>query len=212
MSAGRARHPGALMIESIGRDPIEASRCWLAEAYARSVIESPNAACLSTVGEGGWPAGRIVLVKGIEERSFVFYTSYGSAKARSLDARPRAALNFHWHDLARQLRVSGRVERVSAGESDAYFRTRPRGSQIGAWASRQSAELESRDALEERFREFEERFRAVNVPRPDHWGGYRVMPERIEFWEGRADRLHDRLLFSREDPADGRWSVRRLSP
>ena len=212
MNPGDARHPGPLTIESIGRDPIEASRRWLEDAYTRSVIQSPNSACLSTVNEDGWPDGRIVLVKGIEERGFVFFTNYGSAKGRSLDAQPRAALNFHWHDLGRQLRVRGRVERVSARESDTYFRTRPRESQISAWASRQSIELESRDALEETCRKFEERFHATEVPRPGHWGGYRVIPARIEFWEGRADRLHDRFLFVRGAPEDGEWSVRRLSP
>ncbi len=204
MKAGDARHPGP--------DPIEASRRWLEHAYTHSVIRLPNAACLSTVDEGGWPSGRIVLVKGIGERGFVFFTNYRSAKGRSLDVRPRAALNLYWHDLGRQIRVGGQVERVSAVESDAYFRTRPRGSQIGAWASRQSSELESQAALEARFGEVEERFLGTEVPRPAHWGGYRVMPGRIEFWQARPDRLHDRLLFLRGSRGDGAWSVRRLNP
>ena len=212
MSRAAGGRPGPLTTESIGSDPIRASRRWLEEAYAHSVISLPNAACLSTVGEGGGPEGRIVLVKAIGERGLDFFTNYESAKGRALDAWPVAALNFHWHDLERQLRVRGEVERISPGESDEYFRTRSRGSQIGAWASRQSAGLESRAALEVRFREIEARFRGAEVPRPSHWGGYRVIPRAVEFWQGRPDRLHDRFLCLRGDPEDGAWSVRRLNP
>lgn len=212
MSSGEAGRVGPLTLASIGRDPIRASRRWLSEAHARSRVKYPNAACLSTVDGQGWPAGRMVLVKEIGPEGYVFYTNYGSAKARALDARPRAALCFHWHDLERQLCVAGQAERVPGDESDDYFRTRPRDSQLGAWASRQSAELESWEALEAKCGEFGERFRGRDIPRPAHWGGYRLIPERIEFWQGRPGRLHDRFLFSREPSAEAGWLVRRLSP
>ena len=212
MSRGAAGWAGPLTLASIGRDPIGASRRWLSEAYARSGVKYPNAACLSTVDGQGWPAGRMVLVKEIGPEGYVFYTNYESAKARALDVRPRAALCFHWHDLERQLCVAGQAERVPAGESDGYFRTRPRDSQLGAWASRQSAEIASREALEAKCSELGERFRGRDVPRPAHWGGYRVIPARIEFWQGRPGRLHDRFLFSREPTVEDGWRVRRLSP
>ena len=212
MSPGEAGWPGPLTLASIGRDPIAASRRWLSEAHAHSRVKYPNAACLSTVDGQGWPAGRMVLVKEIGPGGYVFYTNYGSPKARALDARPRAALCFHWHDLERQLSVAGRAERVPEAQSDDYFRTRPRDSQLGAWASRQSAELQSWDALEANCGEFGERFRGRDVPRPAHWGGYRVIAERIEFWQGRPGRLHDRFLFSPDPAAEGGWRVRRLSP
>ena len=176
-------------------------------------MEHPNAVCLSTVGEDGWPQGRIVLVKAVDSRGLVFFTNYRSPKALALAHAPRAALTFYWPDLHRQVRVRGRVEEVSPEESDVYFRTRALGSQIGAWASDQSQILESREALEARRREIEERFQGGEVPRPDHWGGYLLRPDEIEFWQGRDDRLHDRFLFSRKDVNDeAGWGVQRLSP
>ena len=199
--------------KGLGVDPIETCSHWLDEAYARSRMEHPNAVCLSTVGEDGWPQGRIVLVKAVDSRGLVFFTNYRSPKALALAHAPRAALTFYWPDLHRQVRVRGRVEEVSPEESDAYFRTRALGSQIGAWASDQSQILESREALEARRREIEERFQGGEVPRPDHWGGYLLRPDEIEFWQGRDDRLHDRFLFSRKDVKDeAGWGVQRLSP
>ena len=156
---------------------------------------------------------RIVLVKEVTPRGFVFYTNYRSAKGRALRAEPLAALTFYWDRLAKQVRVRGPVEKVSAEESDAYFRSRPRGSRIGAWASLQSEPLESRLMLEARCREFERRYPGDEIPRPPHWGGFLVRPVEIEFWQGRDDRLHDRFLFRREgnDP-EGAWGVVRLNP
>lgn len=199
--------------QELGVDPVETCSHWLDTAYARSRIEHPNAVCLSTVGEDGWPQGRIVLVKSVDSRGLVFFTNYRSQKARALAHAPRAALTFYWPDLHRQVRVRGRVEEVDPEESDAYFRTRPRGSQISAWASGQSQILGSRDALEDQHREIEERFQGNEVPRPDHWGGYLLRPDEIEFWQGRDDRLHDRFLFRRRDVNDvAGWGVQRLSP
>jgi pyridoxamine 5'-phosphate oxidase len=168
----------------------------------------PNAVCLSTVDAAGQPQGRIVLLKGADDRGFTFFTNYESAKGRELAATPRAALTFYWHDLDRQVRARGAVERVGEAESDDYFRTRPRGSRLGAWASQQSRELESREALERRVTEAAGRF-PDEVPRPPHWGGVLLRPDEIEFWQEGADRLHDRLAYRR---AGEIWSVRRLYP
>ncbi len=150
-----------------------------------------------------------VLLKSADPRGFVFFTNYGSQKARELDANPHAALCFHWAILQRQVRITGRVARVSDEESAEYFATRARGSRVGAWASRQSQDLGDREQLEQRIRDVEAEFAGDDVPRPPFWGGYRLDPERIEFWQGRADRLHDRLVFSR---AGGGWTTRRLYP
>lgn len=190
-------------------DPIELFRSWF-DAAREAGILLPEAAALATASPDGEPSVRMVLLKGVDERGFVFFTNYESRKARELDANPRAALCFHWAVLQRQVRVSGAVARVTAEESAAYFATRPRGSQIGAWASRQSARLGSREELERRVREAERRFAAGDVPLPPFWGGYRLAPASLEFWQGRADRLHDRLLFTREGAAA--WSAARLFP
>lgn len=197
----------------LGSDPIEAFARWLEDARHGSGMAFPNAVFLSTVGEGGVPQGRIVLLKEVDGRGFVFFTNYRSAKGRALESTPSAALTFYWDVLARQVRARGPVERVRAAESDAYFRTRPRGSQIGAWASRQSETLESRQVLEDRCREFEARYDGQDVPRPPHWGGILVRPVEIEFWQGRDDRLHDRIVFRREGGrVDGSWTAVRLNP
>jgi pyridoxamine 5'-phosphate oxidase len=152
---------------------------------------------------------RMVLLRGADERGFVFHTNYESRKARELDENPRAAICVHWHALEEQIRIEGRVERLTDVESDAYFSSRPRGSQLGAWASKQSAPLPSRETLEEEYREIERRYEGRPVPRPPFWGGYRLAPDRIEFWFGRPDRLHDRLLYTRQGEG---WTIERLYP
>jgi pyridoxamine 5'-phosphate oxidase len=164
---------------------------------------------LGTADSAGRPSVRIVLIRHVDERGFVFHTNYNSRKAAELGVNPRAALCFHWPTLEEQIRVEGAVERISAAESDAYFAGRPRGSQIGAWASDQSADLPSPESLRERTQEVEQRFAGRDVARPPHWGGIRVIPDRIEFWYGRADRLHERLLYVRPD---GEWRLSRLYP
>lgn len=168
----------------------------------------PNAMTLATVRENGSPDARIVLLKGVEGGGFVFYTNYESRKGRQLNARPEGTLVFLWHALERQVRVDGRVERVTAQESDAYFASRPLGSRHSAWASRQSARVESRAVLEAALAEAERKYGA-HPPRPPGWGGYRLVPDEIEFWQGRENRLHDRLLYAR---AGSGWKIERLSP
>ncbi|WP_437730330.1 pyridoxamine 5'-phosphate oxidase [Sorangium sp. So ce1335] len=168
-----------------------------------------TAMTLATADASGRPSARMVLLKGIDDRGFVFFTNYASRKAAELEANPFAALCIHWAKAAEQIRVEGRVERIGEAESDAYFATRPRGSQIGAWASRQSAPLPSRERLIERVDEIEARFEGRPVPRPAFWGGYRVVPERVELWRGQESRLHDRVVYLRD--GDG-WRVERLYP
>ena len=176
-------------------------------AASRQIDTAPVA--LATVDASGQPSVRMVLLRGVDDRGFVFHTNYNSRKARELAANAKAALCIHWHALEEQIRVEGRVERLSDEESDAYFATRPRGSQLGAWASNQSAPLASRETLEEEYRETERRYEGKAVPRPPFWGGFRVVPDRIEFWFGRPDRLHDRLLYVREG---NDWRIERLYP
>jgi pyridoxamine 5'-phosphate oxidase len=176
-------------------------------ASNRQVDTAPVA--LATVDASGQPSVRMVLLRGVDERGFVFHTNYNSRKARELVANPRAALCFHWHTLEEQIRVEGHVDRLSDEESDDYFRIRPRGSQLGAWASDQSAVLPSRETLEEKYREIERRFDGKEVERPAFWGGFRLVPERIEFWFGRPDRLHDRICYTRHRDA---WKIERLYP
>jgi pyridoxamine 5'-phosphate oxidase len=192
-------------------DPIAYFRALLTEAEGvdRALLPEPTAMSLATVGEDGQPSLRIVLLKGVDDRGFVFYTNYESRKGRELLAHPRAALCFHWQPLERQIRIEGRAEPVSPEEADAYFATRARLSQIGAWASRQSRPLANDAELEARVREVEERFAGRGVPRPPYWSGFRVRPERIEFWRNRDFRLHERLLYERD--GDG-WRVQHLFP
>jgi pyridoxamine 5'-phosphate oxidase len=189
-------------------DPFQLFDQWFAEAQA-SELNDAEAMALATADASGRPSVRMVLLKGHGPDGFVFYTNDQSAKGNQLAGNPQAALLFHWKSLRRQVRVEGPVERVSVEESDAYFASRSRDSQLGAWASDQSRPLDSRDIFESRFEEMEERFEGQDVPRPPHWGGYRVIPNRIEFWSDRPHRLHERRLFTQ---LDGQWSEGLLYP
>ncbi|HLS48075.1 MAG TPA: pyridoxamine 5'-phosphate oxidase [Gemmatimonadales bacterium] len=189
-------------------DPHRMFSRWFDQAVEAGVPE-PNAMTLATAAADGTPSARIVLLKGLDERGFVFFTDYRSRKASELEANPRAALVFRWQELERQVRVVGEVLRVSAEESAAYFRTRPVGSRIGAWASEQSRELVSRDELEARVREVQARYPDGEIPAPPHWGGFRIAPIEVEFWQGRENRLHDRLRYRR---TGGEWKMERLWP
>lgn len=191
------------------RDPIEQFRNWFDTARAAGVAES-NGMVVATVGADGRPSARVMLLKGFDEDGFIFFTNYESRKARELVARAAASLCLWWPTLERQVRVEGHVERVGAAESDEYFASRPRASQLGAHASRQSAVVASRAALEQSLAEVEARYRDQPVPRPGNWGGYRLRPDYLEFWQGREMRLHDRLAY-RKQP-DGSWLRQRLSP
>jgi pyridoxamine 5'-phosphate oxidase len=192
-------------------DPIARFQSLLATAQRvdRALLPEPTAFALGTVSADGRPSVRMVLLKDVDARGFVFYTNYESQKGRQLAANPWAALCFHWAPLELQVRAEGRTEQVSADEADAYFASRARGSQLGAWASQQSRVIEPAGALETRLAEFERRFAAGPVPRPPHWSGFRLVPERIEFWKGMPNRLHERHLYTRER---GGWKVETLYP
>jgi pyridoxamine 5'-phosphate oxidase len=189
-------------------DPIEQFQAWFRAAEAAA--PEPNAMTLSTIGKDGAPAARIVLLKHVDQDGFVFFTNYESCKGRELAADPRAALVFFWPALGRQVRVTGRVTQTSQEESKEYFATRPLGSRLGAWASHQSEPVPNRETLEARHAEFAAKFADGKVPLPPHWGGFRLAPETIEFWQSRVSRLHDRFLYRRA--AGGQWALQRLSP
>jgi len=192
----------------VSRDPIAQFAAWFADALAAEV-EEPNAMVLATAAADGAPSARVVLLKGFDERGFVFFTDYRSRKAGELEANPRAALVLHWPELERQVRITGGAARTSAEESAAYYHSRPAGSRLGAWVSHQSRPIPSRQALEDGLREIERRFADGDIPLPPHWGGYRVWPDAIEFWQGRENRLHDRIRYVREGEG---WRVERLQP
>ena len=202
-----ARYEGSLEREDLAEDPIDQFGAWFAEAERE--VPLADAMVLATAGADGAPAARFVLLKEYGPDGFKFHTDYRSPKAQQLDANPRAALVLWWRELGRQVRVTGSVERLGAEESDRYFATRPRERQLGAWASRQSSPVESRERLDEQVREIDERFPDTAPPRPEHWGGFRLIPDELEFWQQGEDRLHDRFRYRR---AGGGWSIERLSP
>ena len=191
----------------VDADPLLQFGKWLDDAIRAEALE-PTAMNLSTVDARGRPAGRIMLLKGVDDRGFVFFTNYGSRKGRDLEAHPAAALTFLWKELERQVRVEGTIEKVDAAESDEYYLVRPLGSRIGAWASPQSEVVAGRAWLEKRVDEFAAKY-GENPPRPPHWGGYRVVPDCLEFWQGRQSRLHDRIAYRLEN---GKWTLGRLAP
>ena len=194
-------------------DPMEMFRRWLDEAVA-SGLHEPNAMVVATVSPDGRPSARLVLLKSLDDRGFVFFTNYESRKGREIDAHPEVSLLFPWHDLQRQVRVEGTATRVTREESEAYFAGRPRESQLGAWASPQSRVVASRAALDERYGGVLAQFADLDdVPVPPHWGGFRVAPEEVEFWQGRKGRMHDRLVYRRVEPdPHAPWTVQRLAP
>jgi pyridoxamine 5'-phosphate oxidase len=199
-----------LLERDLGNEPMVALRGWLDTAYGCAELREPNAMTLATADAQGRVSARIVLLRGLDGRGLQFYTSYFSRKAQQLEVNPRAAATFFWAPLHRQVRVEGSVTQLSEDESDAYFETRPRGHQLSAWASEQSAQLDRRETLVERMTHFDERFAGNEVPRPHSWGGYVLAPDYVEFWQGQANRLHDRLIFERAGAAS--WSLRRLQP
>jgi pyridoxamine 5'-phosphate oxidase len=192
-------------------DPYAQFADWF-RAWRALAVGEPNAMVVATAAPDGRPSARTVLLKGLNHAGFVFYTNYESRKGRELDANPQATLLFSWHPVGRQVVVEGPVERLTAEESDAYWTTRPRGSQVGAAASPQSEEVPNRKALDERFADLEARYAGVAIPRPSHWGGYRVVPDRFEFWQGRANRVHDRLAYERDATSPAGWRLLRLAP
>jgi pyridoxamine 5'-phosphate oxidase len=192
----------------VHHDPVVQFHAWFQNAIDAGLHE-PNAMILATAATDGKPSARTVLLKGYDERGFVFYTNYEGRKAGELETNPECALLFYWGELGRQVRIEGTVSRISDQESDSYFASRPRGSRLGAWASQQSRPVKDRSVLEERVLRLETEYEGREIPRPSFWGGYRVEPETIEFWQGREDRLHDRLVYRREDAA---WRIERLQP
>jgi pyridoxamine 5'-phosphate oxidase len=194
--------------EHVDKDPFVQFGRWMDEAIAAEVPE-PTAMCLSTADTDGRPSSRMVLLKGFDSDGFVFYTNYNSHKGRELAENPYAAITFFWPELERQIRITGRTSKVSAEESDEYFKSRPYTSRLGAWASDQSQPIESKMIVMTKAAKLAIKYATGNVPRPEHWGGYRVVPDLIEFWQGRPSRLHDRICY---ELSDGSWRISRLSP
>jgi pyridoxamine 5'-phosphate oxidase len=199
----------ALSEDEVAFSPFDQFKQWWDDATQSEILES-NAMTLSTVDEDGMADARTVLLKGFDENGFVFFTNYNSAKSAQLDLNPKCCLLFFWKELERQVRINGIAERISSAESIAYFNSRPDGSKIGAWASPQSMVVAGASWLKETFEYYAERFKHGEIPKPPHWGGYRVKPQRIEFWQGRPSRMHDRILYTPND--EGRWNIERLAP
>jgi len=193
----------------VASDPIQQFKQWW-DAAQHAELDEVNAMTLATASAHAIPSARIVLLKGFDEKGFVFFTNYDSEKGKELAQNPRASLVFFWAPLERQVRIDGRVERLTANDSDEYFNSRPFGSRIGAWASPQSEVVASREFLEKKVNEFEKKFSGGEIPRPPHWGGFRVIPEQVEFWQGRPNRMHDRIRYTGK-PA-GKWVIERLAP
>jgi pyridoxamine 5'-phosphate oxidase len=209
-AASRYEHIGkGLRRSDLNPDPIKQFANWFTTAIETG-IRDVNAMSLATAGQDAKPSVRIVLLKSFDEDGFVFFTNYESEKGKQLEANPYAALGFYWIELDRQIRISGKVDRTSRKESQTYFHSRPVGSQLSAWASRQSAVLDGRRVLDARMEEMNERFAGKRVPLPPHWGGYRLKPDNMEFWQGRSNRLHDRFRYTRQ--SDGSWLIERLAP
>jgi pyridoxamine 5'-phosphate oxidase len=198
-----------LLEEDADPDPFIQFKVWFDQVLSTSIIE-PNAMTLATVGANGQPKARIVLLKHFDDRGFTFFTNYNSHKGQELEQTPQAALVFWWGELERQIRIEGSIEKVDIAESDGYFSLRPWESRLGAWASQQSEVIESRDILEKRLEKLKSEYADLTVPRPPHWGGFRLIPDRLEFWQGRPSRLHDRLCYRRLK--EGKWLRERLSP
>lgn len=194
--------------ESVLKNPLDQFKIWMDEAINSNIIE-PNAMTIATAQRDGTPSARIVLLRKYDERGFIFFSNYLSAKANDLNENPKASILFYWAELERQVRIAGSVEKISSKESEEYFATRPRGHQISAWASEQSKVISDRKELERQFLEIEKKFEGKEIPLPPFWGGYRLVPIIYEFWQGRESRLHDRIRYSL---VDGNWKIERLSP
>ena len=198
-----------LLEDNVKSDALEQFKVWFDDALQANIPE-PNICLLATANAQGVPSSRIILLKGVDEQGLQFFTNYESHKAQDLKQNPRASLVFFWRELQRQVRLDGRVEKLSREESEAYFHSRPRESQLGAWASQQSSKIANREYLEQRFQELQEQYRPEDtIPLPPFWGGYRLLPHYVEFWQGRANRLHDRLAYSL---SDSQWQIERLAP
>lgn len=205
----KSYNKGALLEDQIPANPYALFDNWLEMAKASDEIEEPNTMHLSTIGPDGFPKSRVVLLKQVEDGDFLFYTNYTSEKAKSIDGNPQVSLNFFWPALQRQCIVIGKAVKVDRERSESYFHSRPRGSQIGAWASNQSSEVPSREYLDKQIEKYEKKFEGQEVPLPDFWGGFAVKPVSFEFWQGRENRMHDRILYT---PAESGWKTKRLAP
>ncbi|MGB8374531.1 MAG: pyridoxamine 5'-phosphate oxidase [Salegentibacter sp.] len=199
-----------LLENKLAKEPIELFGSWFLEAENHPGIAEVNAMNLSTIGEDGFPKARVVLLKSFSREGFTFYTNYSSEKGRALELHNKVCLSFFWPGLERQVIIKGMASKTSKENSEDYFKIRPRGSQIGAWASSQSEVIESREALEEQLQKYEEKFKGQDIPKPPYWGGYLVKPESFEFWQGRLNRLHDRILYTSSENKS--WKIQRLAP
>ena len=203
-------HRAALLKSTAPEFPLELFQQWFYDADHDSNIEEANVMHIATIGLDGYPKNRVVLLKRFTWEGFIFYTNYESEKGKAIEKNPHVALTFFWHSLERQIIIKGKAEKISENLSDGYFESRPRGSQLGAWASHQSEVVKSREELDNRLKYFEEKFKGQEIPRPPYWGGYIVKPVSMEFWQGRPNRMHDRLLYTLQD--DFSWKLVRLSP